>query len=778
MSGLARHADEGDVWDSIWVYDHFHTVPEPTDQATHEAWSLMAAFAASTRRIRLGQMCSCMSYRNPAYLAKVATTVDVISGGRLNMGHRRRLVRARVARLRLRVPLGRRTSGCWTRACRSCASSGPRASRRSRASTTRRPAHQPAAARPGRGIPLWIAGGGERKTLKTAAKYATHTNFDGSLETFTHKSEVLRGHCEDVGRDFSSITRTADYNVAIGRDEKEVAERIAARKASLERYVSAEAAEREVGGSRPRRRVGVGRRSRSSRSCVPPGRRPGARELSTSPSSRPTPPAGAVRAGGRARAPRGLTGVPRADDRQRGETACAAPTPRTTPANATAAPARRNADTSSSPATVADDASPRAWRRRSRPPRPTATTPTTSAGAGRGRSGRGRGTPPRRRARAGTGRTAGPRDDPAEPRPAPGAAQPGATTIQLASSRPAVATRTQTADDGRGEAAVGRDGDQPREQRRPGHHGGQHDGGRPQSCDGFQRAPRWCGPAASRRVVVPTRRAAAHRTWARGAQDAGGELPRGWREERDLGRPSVRACPELPVVHHGTPLVGPVPVVPLRGGVTDRSVVDVRTAPVRPSASPARDGSRQTGPVWWSGRVRLLRSRRRGGAGRRQRTPRRRGRRLRGLPGEVRPARRRPSRDPSPSRAGTCPRRWASRRRPSWSTCGACSGAPSSGRTPRRTAGTAATSCTATPAPTAPPCGWPRNPCWPRACPPPTAGRCATGRAVPADDAPDEDALGARRAARRGVPRPPRAGQPAARAALARPRAPAPAVDL
>ncbi len=86
MSGLARHADEGDVWDSIWVYDHFHTVPEPTDQATHEAWSLMAAFAASTRRIRLGQMCSCMSYRNPAYLAKVATTVDVISGGRLNMG--------------------------------------------------------------------------------------------------------------------------------------------------------------------------------------------------------------------------------------------------------------------------------------------------------------------------------------------------------------------------------------------------------------------------------------------------------------------------------------------------------------------------------------------------------------------------------------------------------------------------------------------------------------------------------------------------------------------
>lgn len=249
MSGLARHADEGDVWDSIWVYDHFHTVPEPTDQATHEAWSLMAAFAASTRRIRLGQMCSCMSYRNPAYLAKVATTVDVISGGRLNMGigagwyehewlaygYGFPSAGERLARLDEGVQIMRQlwTEGVSTFEGKHYRTSGA--------------INRPLPVQAG-GIPLWIAGGGERKTLKTAAKYATHTNFDGSLETFTHKSEVLRGHCEDVGRDFSSITRTADYNVAIGRDEKEVAERIAARKASLERYVSAEAAEREVGG--------------------------------------------------------------------------------------------------------------------------------------------------------------------------------------------------------------------------------------------------------------------------------------------------------------------------------------------------------------------------------------------------------------------------------------------------------------------------------------------------------------------------------------------------
>jgi len=85
MRDLAQAADAG-PFESIWVYDHFHTVPVPTEEATHEAWSLMSAFAASTTRVRLGQMCTCMGYRNPAYLAKVAATVDVISGGRVEMG--------------------------------------------------------------------------------------------------------------------------------------------------------------------------------------------------------------------------------------------------------------------------------------------------------------------------------------------------------------------------------------------------------------------------------------------------------------------------------------------------------------------------------------------------------------------------------------------------------------------------------------------------------------------------------------------------------------------
>jgi alkanesulfonate monooxygenase SsuD/methylene tetrahydromethanopterin reductase-like flavin-dependent oxidoreductase (luciferase family) len=65
MSSIATHADNGS-WESVWVYDHFHTVPVPSDEATHEAWSLMSAFAATTSRVRLGQMCTCVAIAIPS----------------------------------------------------------------------------------------------------------------------------------------------------------------------------------------------------------------------------------------------------------------------------------------------------------------------------------------------------------------------------------------------------------------------------------------------------------------------------------------------------------------------------------------------------------------------------------------------------------------------------------------------------------------------------------------------------------------------------------------
>ena len=87
------------------------------------------------------------------------------------------------------------------------------------------------------GIPLWIAGGGEKVTLKIAAKRASYTNFAGSLEDFDRKSEILRGHCDDVGRDFETITRSSNFNTIVGATEAEAADRLAAVIARLRPHI-------------------------------------------------------------------------------------------------------------------------------------------------------------------------------------------------------------------------------------------------------------------------------------------------------------------------------------------------------------------------------------------------------------------------------------------------------------------------------------------------------------------------------------------------------------
>ena len=226
MRDLAQHADRG-PWESIWVYDHFHTVPEPTDEATHEAWTMMAAYAASTERVRLGQMCTCMGYRNPAYLAKVAATIDVISGGRVEMGigggwyeHEWKAYGYGFPRAGIR--LGMLDEG--VQIMRQLWREG-KANLDGQHYQIDGAICRPLPIQDG-GPPLWIAGGGERKTLRTAAQYAAYTNFDGTPDTFVHKSEVLEGHCKDLGRDFAEITRSANYNVVIGSTEAEVIERL------------------------------------------------------------------------------------------------------------------------------------------------------------------------------------------------------------------------------------------------------------------------------------------------------------------------------------------------------------------------------------------------------------------------------------------------------------------------------------------------------------------------------------------------------------------------
>jgi F420-dependent oxidoreductase-like protein len=227
MRDLAAHADGG-PWDSLWVYDHFHTVPVPTDEATHEAWSLMSAYAASTSRIKLGQMCTAMGYRNPVYLAKVAATADIISGGRVQMGigggwYQHEWEAYGYGFPSAGVRLGMLDEG--VQIMREAWRDG-RVSLDGKHYRVDGAIVAPKPLQDG-GLPLWIAGGGEKVTLKIAAKYAQYTNFTSEPDGFAHKSKILAEHCRTVGTDYDAIVRSANFNAVIGSSEDDVAERVA-----------------------------------------------------------------------------------------------------------------------------------------------------------------------------------------------------------------------------------------------------------------------------------------------------------------------------------------------------------------------------------------------------------------------------------------------------------------------------------------------------------------------------------------------------------------------
>ncbi len=219
---------EASGYESLWVFDHFHTVPEPTQEVTYEAWTLMAALAATTETVRLGQMCTSNSYRMPSYLAKVAANVDVISDGRLEMGigagwyeheylgygYPFPKASVRIDQLAEGVEIMHRMWG-----------DGDEVVYEGRYYHLAGAINQPKPVQRPR-IPTWIAGGGERRTLRVAARFADYTNFGSSVDEFVHKSEVLAGHCRDVGRDVDEITRSIMFGAVVAATEREVVDKL------------------------------------------------------------------------------------------------------------------------------------------------------------------------------------------------------------------------------------------------------------------------------------------------------------------------------------------------------------------------------------------------------------------------------------------------------------------------------------------------------------------------------------------------------------------------
>ena len=208
---MTRVAQEADAlgYHSIWLYDHFHTVPTPIQEITFECWTSTAALARDTRRVRLGQMVTCNSYRNPALLAKMASTVDALSHGRLDFGigagwYEEEYVaygypfpgtHERLERLREAVEI---ILAMWTQKVANFEGSYYQ---------VRGAINQPKGVQKPH-IPLLIGGGGEKVTLRLVAQYANACNIGGDIPTIKHKLAVLKQHCEQLGRDYESIKRT------------------------------------------------------------------------------------------------------------------------------------------------------------------------------------------------------------------------------------------------------------------------------------------------------------------------------------------------------------------------------------------------------------------------------------------------------------------------------------------------------------------------------------------------------------------------------------------
>jgi F420-dependent oxidoreductase-like protein len=212
-------------YDSIWVYDHFHNVPKPAQEAVFECWTTIAAISQRTSRIRLGQMVGCNSYRNPGLLAKITSTVDVISGGRLDWGigagwyeseykgygYEFAKPSDRIGMLRETVEI---VKSMWTNAETNY---DGKYYKMSRANCDPKPLQQPTP-------PVWIGGGGEQLTLRVVAEHADVSNFGSSLEEFTKKRAILQDHCRIIGRDEDTIRKTISSEVFIRETEKEIIE--------------------------------------------------------------------------------------------------------------------------------------------------------------------------------------------------------------------------------------------------------------------------------------------------------------------------------------------------------------------------------------------------------------------------------------------------------------------------------------------------------------------------------------------------------------------------
>jgi F420-dependent oxidoreductase-like protein len=227
----AAVAAEESGFDSIWVMDHFFQIPTvgQKDEPMFEAYTLLGALAARTARARLGAMVSGVTYRNPALLAKQVTALDVLSGGRAVLGIGAAWFDDEHEGLGFTFPPLSERFERLEEALQICRAmfDEEAASFEGTHYRIHEAVNRPRPVQPG-GPPILVGGGGERRTLRLVATYADACNIFGDARTVAHKLSVLDRHCEDVGRDPKSITKTRLGTLLLADSESEVDELLGA----------------------------------------------------------------------------------------------------------------------------------------------------------------------------------------------------------------------------------------------------------------------------------------------------------------------------------------------------------------------------------------------------------------------------------------------------------------------------------------------------------------------------------------------------------------------
>jgi F420-dependent oxidoreductase-like protein len=218
MLAVWRAADDIELYESGWTFDHFYPIFSDSTGPCLEGWVTMTALAQATKRLRVGCLVTGIVYRHPAVLANMAATLDIVSGGRLELGIGAAWTEEECNAYGIELGSLRERFDRFDEACEviislltnTTTTFEGRYFQLRDARCEPKPVQQPHP-------PICIGGGGEKRTLRAVARYAQHWNVPGgTVDDFVRKRDVLYKHCADIGRDPSEIITST--HLRMGKD--------------------------------------------------------------------------------------------------------------------------------------------------------------------------------------------------------------------------------------------------------------------------------------------------------------------------------------------------------------------------------------------------------------------------------------------------------------------------------------------------------------------------------------------------------------------------------